>query len=58
MVLCSQAWTLLIGGKQLEFDDYVQTSAKDSDKGEKFLAEMEAVLPWQAQEIGIQLGTK
>jgi IS5 family transposase len=37
-----------MGGKQLGFSDYEQTTAKKQSKREKFLAEMEAVVPWQA----------
>jgi len=37
-----------MGGKQLGFSDYEQTTAKKQTKREKFLAEMEAVVPWQA----------
>ncbi|MCP9792575.1 IS5 family transposase [Vulcanococcus limneticus Candia 3F8] len=37
-----------MGGKQLGFSDYEQTTAKKLTKREKFLAEMEAVVPWQA----------
>jgi IS5 family transposase len=35
-------------GKQFGFSDYVQTTAKKRTKREKFLAEMDAVVPWQA----------
>ncbi len=35
-------------GKQLGFTDYEQSTAKNSTKKEKFLAEMENVVPWQA----------
>ena len=38
----------MIGGKQLGFTDYELTTAKKRTKREKFLAEMEAVVPWQA----------
>ena len=38
----------MIGGKQLGFTDYELTTAKQQTKREKFLAEMEAVVPWQA----------
>jgi len=38
----------LIGGKQFGFGDYKQTTAKKRTKLEKFLPEMEAVVPWQA----------
>lgn len=37
-----------MGGKQLGFTDYELTTAKKRTKREKFLAEMEGVLPWQA----------
>jgi transposase, IS5 family len=37
-----------MGGKQLGFTDYALTTAKKRNKREKFLAEMEAVVPWQA----------
>jgi IS5 family transposase len=37
-----------MGGKQLGFGDYEQTTAKKRTRREKFLAEMEAVVPWQA----------
>jgi IS5 family transposase len=37
-----------MGGKQLGFTDYELTIAKKRTKLEKFLAEMEAVVPWQA----------
>jgi transposase, IS5 family len=37
-----------MGGKQLGFSDYEQTTAKKQTKREKFLAEMEAVVPWGA----------
>jgi IS5 family transposase len=36
-----------MGGKQLEFRDYEQSTAKKKIKGEKFLAEMDKVVPWQ-----------
>jgi transposase, IS5 family len=48
MVLRSQAGTEVMGGKQLGFGDYEQTTAKKRTKREKFLAEMDAVVPWQA----------
>ena len=38
----------MIGGKQLGFSDYVLTAAKKQTKREKCLADMEAVVPWQA----------
>lgn len=37
-----------MGSKQLGFSDYEQTTAKKQTKREKFLAEMELVVPWQA----------
>lgn len=37
-----------MGAKQLGFSDYEQTTAKKQTKREKFLAEMEAVVPWDA----------
>jgi IS5 family transposase len=37
-----------MGGKQLGFGDDEQTTAKKRTKREKFLAEMDAVVPWQA----------
>ena len=37
-----------MGGKQLGFSDYELTTAKKQTKREKFLSEMEAVVPWQA----------
>jgi IS5 family transposase len=36
-----------MGGKQLGFSDYEQTTAKKRTKKEKFLAEMDQVVPWQ-----------
>jgi IS5 family transposase len=37
-----------MGGKQLGFSDYELTTAKKQTKREKFLSEMESVVPWQA----------
>jgi IS5 family transposase len=37
-----------MGGKQLGFSDYEQTTAKKQTKREKFLVELEAVVPWDA----------
>ena len=37
-----------MGGKQLGFGDYEQSTTKKRTKREKFLAEMEAVVPWKA----------
>lgn len=37
-----------MGNKQLGFSDYNQTTATTKTKRETFLAEMEAVVPWQA----------
>jgi len=36
-----------MGGKQLGFSDYELTTAKKQTKREKFLSEMDAVVPWQ-----------
>ncbi len=37
-----------MGGMQLGFLDFELTTAKKQTKREKFLAEMEAVVPWKA----------
>lgn len=37
-----------MGGKQLGFSDYEQTTAKKRTRKEIFLSEMDAVVPWQA----------
>ena len=37
-----------MGGKQLGFADYEETTAKKRTMKEKFLAEMDQVVPWQA----------
>jgi IS5 family transposase len=37
-----------MSGKQLGFGDYEQTTAKKCTKRERFLTEMEAVVPWKA----------
>jgi IS5 family transposase len=37
-----------MGGKQLGFGDYEQAIAKKRTKREKFLAEMDEVVPWKA----------
>ena len=37
-----------MGGKQLGFGDYEQTTAKKRTKRERFLSQMEAVVPWKA----------
>ena len=36
-----------MGGKQLGFGDYEQTTAKNRTKRERFLAQMDAVVPWK-----------
>ena len=36
-----------MGGKQLGFGDYEQTTTKKRTRRERFLAEMEAVVPWK-----------
>ena len=38
----------MTGGKQLGLSDYGLITAKKPAKREKFLAEMKAVVPWQA----------
>ena len=38
----------MTGGQQLGFSDYELTTAKKQTKREKFLAEIEAVVPWPA----------
>jgi IS5 family transposase len=38
-----------MGGKQLGFGDYEQSTAKKRTKRERFLGEMEKVVPWKAQ---------
>ncbi|MFN9644277.1 MAG: hypothetical protein ACK6BG_03955 [Cyanobacteriota bacterium] len=37
-----------MGGKHLGFSDYEQTTAKKQTKREKFFAEMEVFVPWDA----------
>ncbi|MEY4808687.1 MAG: hypothetical protein RLZZ206_3076, partial [Cyanobacteriota bacterium] len=37
-----------MGSKQLGFGDYEQSTAKKRTKRQRFLAEMEAVVPWKA----------
>ena len=37
-----------MGGKQLGFGDYEQATAKKRTRRERFLQEMEAVVPWKA----------
>jgi IS5 family transposase len=37
-----------MGGKQLGFGDYEQTTVKKRTRRERFLAEMEVVVPWKA----------
>jgi IS5 family transposase len=37
-----------MGSKQLGFSDYEQTTAKKRTRRERFLAEMESVVPWKA----------
>ena len=36
------------GGKQLDLSDYDLSTAKRQTKREKFVSEMEGVVPWQA----------
>jgi IS5 family transposase len=37
-----------MGGKQLRFGDYEQTTERKHTKQERFLTQMEAVVPWKA----------
>jgi IS5 family transposase len=37
-----------MGSKQLGFGDYEQSAAKKRTRRERFLAEMESVVPWKA----------
>lgn len=37
----------MIGNKQFGFGDYEQATAKKRTRRERFLAEMEKVVPWQ-----------
>ena len=37
-----------MGSNKLGFSDYEQTTAKKQTKREKFLAELEVVVPWNA----------
>jgi IS5 family transposase len=37
-----------MGSKQLGFGDYEQATAKKRTRRERFLAEMEKVVPWKA----------
>ncbi len=37
-----------MGGRQLGFSDYELTTTKKQTKREKFLSEMEVVVPWAA----------
>jgi IS5 family transposase len=37
-----------MGSKQLGFGDYEQSTAKKRTRRERFLAEMESVVPWKA----------
>jgi IS5 family transposase len=39
---------VFMGGKQLGFGDYEQTTARKRTKRERFLAQMQAVVPWKA----------
>ena len=43
-----------MGGKQLGFSDYELTTAKRQARREKFLSEMEVVVPWQALIASIE----
>jgi IS5 family transposase len=46
-----------MGGKQLGFGDYEQSTAKKRTKRERFLAEMETLVPWKALIDLIELTT-
>jgi hypothetical protein len=48
MPLQSLARTGFIGSNQLGFGDYEQATAKKCTRRERFLAEMEKVVPWNA----------
>ena len=48
MPLRSQGVAGFMGGKQLGFSDYEQSTARKRTKRERFLAQMEAVVPWKA----------
>ena len=43
-----------MGGKQLGFSDYELSTAKKQTKREKFLSEMESVVPWACCSSGIR----
>ena len=45
-VIAGQDWS--DGCQQLGFSDYELTTAKKQTKREKFLSEMDVVVPWQA----------
>jgi transposase, IS5 family len=59
MTLCSQVKAGLMGGKQLgyrfaegsAYGDYEQSTAKKRTKRERFLSEMEAVVPGRRSSI-------
>jgi IS5 family transposase len=36
-----------MAGKQRDISDYEQTTAKNRSKKEKFLADMDQIVPWQ-----------
>ena len=40
-----------MGSKQLGFGDYEQSTAKKRTKRERFLGEMEKVVPWKAPSV-------
>ncbi len=41
-------WTVFTGSNQLGFCDYEQSTAKKRSRRERFLAEMQSVVPWKA----------
>jgi IS5 family transposase len=43
-----------MGGKQLGFGDYEQSTANKHTKREKFLSEMDQVVPWQVLTVLIE----
>ena len=44
-----------MGGKQLGFTDYELITAKKRTKREKFLSEMEVVVPWQVLMVSVAI---
>ena len=48
MAVGLRAWTGFMGVKQFGFGDDEQSTAKKRTRRERFLGEMEAVVPWKA----------